>query len=148
MISRQTGEPAMTRILVVDDEPEITEMLKVVLSLEGWLVDQASSAEEALELTRREHFDIIVLDHQMPIMSGLEAAQRLVFDEGAPPGSVVLFSGFLSAFIRAECRALGIHAIDKVNWEDLVDACRAIEEELTLAVRAPVRPSLQSSDVR
>ncbi len=122
---------AADRILVVDDEPEITEMLDAVLSAEGWLVEQAASGEEALERFRDSDFDIVVLDHKMPMMSGLAAATELVGD-GARPGSIVLFSGYLSPFILGECRSLGIRAVDKTNWEELVEVCHAIAGEAAL----------------
>lgn len=129
-MSRNAADLGATRILVVDDEPEIREMLEAVLNAEGWLVEQAASGEEALDRFRDEDFDIVVVDHQMPMLSGLATAATLVKD-GAPPGAIILFSGFLSPFIRGECRALGIRAVDKVNWEELVDVCRAMDEELT-----------------
>lgn len=129
-MSRSNEDTGPARILVVDDEPEITEMLEAVLTAEGWLVDQAVSGEEALQRFRDDDFDIVVLDHQMPMMSGLAAAAELVID-GAPPKSIVLFSGYLSPFIRGECRGLGIRAVDKTNWEELVAVCHAIDVELT-----------------
>ena len=129
-MSRSSEMPEAIRILVIDDEPEIREMLEVVLSAEGWLVEQASSGEDALERFRDEDFDIVVLDHQMPRMSGLAAAATLVI-EGARARSIILFSGYLSPFIRGECRGLGIRAVDKADWIDLVSVCRTVDEDLT-----------------
>ena len=64
------------RILVVDDEQDLCEILRFNLTAAGYEVAQAYSAEEALE-NRPEEFDLILLDVMMPGMSGFELAQQL-----------------------------------------------------------------------
>lgn len=60
----------MTRVLVVDDEPDIRQVLAYVLGDEGYEVYEASDGHTALELIDREHPDIIILDMKMPGMDG------------------------------------------------------------------------------
>ncbi len=64
------------RILVVDDEESICEILKFNLEVEGYEVSTASSAEEALQLPLKE-FDLILLDVMMGRMSGFQFAHQL-----------------------------------------------------------------------
>lgn len=64
------------RILVVDDEADLREILQFNLENEGYEVDAAASAEEALELLSEEH-SIILLDVMMPGMSGYKMAEKL-----------------------------------------------------------------------
>lgn len=64
------------RILVVDDEQDLCEILQFNLTAAGYEVAQAYSAEEALE-NRPEEFDLILLDVMMPGMSGFGLAKRL-----------------------------------------------------------------------
>ena len=64
------------RILVVDDEQDLCEILQFNLTAAGYEVAQAYSAEEALE-NRPEEFDLILLDVMMPGMSGFGLAQQL-----------------------------------------------------------------------
>jgi two-component system response regulator RegX3 len=66
-----------TRILVVDDEPSITEFVSYNLRKEGWDVDVAASGDEALELAKRSDFDLVVLDVMLPGMDGYEVCRRL-----------------------------------------------------------------------
>ncbi len=69
----------MTRILVVDDEEDLREILRFNLEAEGFEVETAGSAEEALPKfeIRDASFDIVLLDVMMDRMSGFEMAQRL-----------------------------------------------------------------------
>lgn len=82
-----------TRILVVDDQKDILEMLDEVLSTRGFEVDVAASAEEALERIRETIYDAAILDFNLPDMDGVmlhrqirqmdgELAQRTLFMSG------------------------------------------------------------------
>ena len=63
--------------LVVDDNPDITEMLAVVLRHAGYTVSTAYSAPDALDAALARHFDLIVSDIGMPGMNGHELARVL-----------------------------------------------------------------------
>jgi two-component system response regulator MprA len=65
------------RILVVDDERPVREALERALRLEGYEVESASDGQEALFSLARRGVDAIVLDVLMPVMDGLETAQKL-----------------------------------------------------------------------
>lgn len=67
----------MRRILVVDDDPAVTSVLKRSLAYEGFVVDTASSGTEALVLTRTQTPDLVILDIMLPGMDGLEVLRRL-----------------------------------------------------------------------
>jgi two-component system, OmpR family, KDP operon response regulator KdpE len=64
-------------ILVVDDEPQIRRVLRSTLSSNGYDVVEAKNGQEAVEATVREHPDLILLDVNMPGMSGLEACSKI-----------------------------------------------------------------------
>jgi two-component system, OmpR family, KDP operon response regulator KdpE len=64
-------------ILVVDDEPQIRRVLRVSLSTQGYIVDDAGSGEEALDRLRSLHPDVILLDVTMPGMSGVETCRLI-----------------------------------------------------------------------
>ncbi len=67
----------MTRVLVVDDEPQIRKALKVNLSARGYDVDLAASGEEALVLAADRHPDVVLLDLGLPGIDGLEVIHGL-----------------------------------------------------------------------
>src|SRR5438552_2322725 len=56
----------MTRVLVVDDEPQIRRALAINLRTRGYDVDLADSGEQALELAAKQHPDVVVLDLGLP----------------------------------------------------------------------------------
>jgi DNA-binding response OmpR family regulator len=65
------------RILVVDDEPPIVELLTGYLQREGWLVDCAADGPAALDAIRAADPDVIVLDVMLPGLDGVEVCRRL-----------------------------------------------------------------------
>jgi DNA-binding response OmpR family regulator len=65
------------RVLVVDDEPPIVELLSGYLAREGWLVDAATDGLAALEAVRRLDPDVIVLDVMLPGLDGIEVCRQL-----------------------------------------------------------------------
>jgi two-component system, OmpR family, alkaline phosphatase synthesis response regulator PhoP len=69
------SEPA--RILLVDDEPDITEFISFNLEKEGFNVERANNGFEAIERAQAFLPDLIVLDVMMPGMDGMEACERL-----------------------------------------------------------------------
>jgi two-component system, OmpR family, response regulator MprA len=64
-------------ILVVDDDPRITELLRRIFAYEGYSVTIAASGDEALTRTLEQPPDLIVLDIMLPGLNGLEVTQRL-----------------------------------------------------------------------
>lgn len=65
------------KILVVDDEPSIVELLKYNLENSGYEVKQAYDGEEALNIVSKERFDLIILDLMLPKIDGIEVCKRL-----------------------------------------------------------------------
>lgn len=65
------------RILVVDDDPQIRRVMRVTLTGHGYEVDDAKTGEDALEKVRAARFDLVLLDMNMPGMSGLEACSLI-----------------------------------------------------------------------
>ncbi len=69
--------PGAGRILVVDDEPYITDVVNAALRFEGFLSDEASTGAQALEKARAGPYDLIVLDVMLPDVEGFEVCRRL-----------------------------------------------------------------------
>ena len=67
----------MTRVLVVDDEPQILRALEINLRARGYDVDIAPDGEQALELAERHHPNVVVLDLGLPGIDGLDVIRNL-----------------------------------------------------------------------
>lgn len=72
------------RILVVDDEVEIVELLTDYLRAEGYRVTIASNGREALDKAGAEKPDLVILDIMMPDLDGFEVCRRLRANSGVP----------------------------------------------------------------
>ena len=71
-------------ILVVDDEAQIRRVMRTTLSSQGYVISEAKTGEEALELMRKERPDLILLDVNMPGMGGLETCRQIRRGSDAP----------------------------------------------------------------
>ena len=76
----QNGNPVNARILVVDDEAHIVQVVALKFRNAGLEVETAGDGDEALALVRRTPFDLVVTDLQMPTMSGIELARAMAAD--------------------------------------------------------------------
>ncbi|GIW65664.1 MAG: two-component system response regulator [Candidatus Parcubacteria bacterium] len=66
------------KILLVDDTPEILEIVKIKLEQNGFMVDTANNGKEAIEKIKFNNYDLIILDVMMPEMDGIETALEIM----------------------------------------------------------------------
>ncbi len=96
------------RVLIVDDEPDAREMLRMLLERHGVVVTTSSSAADAFEALRTTRPDVLLSDLGMPVEDGLSLmrrVRRLPPDEGGAVPAVAL-----TAYTRAEDRTSALHA--------------------------------------
>ena len=76
----------MRRVLVVEDDPAIRQLIAFALSDEGYEVEEAANGRTALERVERQHPDLIILDMKMPEMDGWQFARlyRARYDHRVP----------------------------------------------------------------
>jgi CheY-like chemotaxis protein len=86
----ESTEECIGTILVVDDDPEIRDVVRWLLEDEGWTVETASDGRDALERATQARPALIVLDMGLPILSGEEVANRLRLYFREPPPIVVV----------------------------------------------------------
>ncbi|HOF87486.1 MAG TPA: response regulator [Armatimonadota bacterium] len=65
------------RILIIDDEPDIRSLLAVMLTTEGYHVDEVNGGKDGIERLSRESYDLIILDIMMPEMDGWEVCRQI-----------------------------------------------------------------------
>ena len=72
------------KILIVDDEREIAELISIYLKNEGFVTEMAFDGEQALEAWNKEPFDLVILDIMMPKMDGLEVCRTIRKEHHVP----------------------------------------------------------------
>jgi len=88
------GPSSSRRILVVDDDPDLAEVLDRVLEKSGYAVTWAKNGQEALRCLRDEaSLDVVLLDLMMPVMNGWEFRAEQLKDPTLSKIPVVVFSG-------------------------------------------------------
>lgn len=102
-------------LLIVDDEPALCKVLGDRLNvLYGITPDACHSGAEALELIRKNDYDVVVLDIEMPGMDGMETLKRI--KELKPKIQVVMFTGHGSEDRRVLSETLGaFNYVDKID---------------------------------
>jgi CheY-like chemotaxis protein len=121
------------KILVVDDEPDLREIISSRFQMEGSQVSLAENGGSAIKILATEHFDAVISDIRMPGGNGielLEALQAMQSQKSAEPKraipSVILISGF-SDLSRKDALALGASAL-LVKPFDLDDMITAVSD--------------------
>lgn len=123
------------KILIIDDQPEMIEILKELLARESYHVLTAMSAEEGLRLLEKEFVDIIISDERMPGMQGSEFFG--IVRKRYPETVRIILTGYAS--VESAMRAINEGEIFRflvkpINRQDLY---KAIEDALASNTKAP-----------
>jgi two-component system, OmpR family, response regulator VicR len=97
-------------ILCIEDEPEMIDLIRLILSRRGFVVRGANSGEEGLKLLQEDRPDLVLLDLMMPDMDGWEVYQRMKADEAMKSIPVIV----VTARAQSIDKVLGLH-IAKVD---------------------------------
>ena len=94
-------------VLVVDDDPSLRELIRVSLSLDGYSVREAASAEEGLAALDEDPPDLVMLDVTLPGIDGWEMLSRVREKHGIDTLPVIMFSGKVDEQSAAEAEQRG-----------------------------------------
>ena len=110
------------RLLLVEDEPEILNLLRDMLRLKGHRVVAMSDGEKALELLDTSHFDLVLTDLGMPVVSGWEIAKRAKAKDPKTP--VVMITGWGAQYEDVELASRGVDLMlaKPLSWDKLLSS--------------------------
>lgn len=100
--SRENDAMSKGRILVVDDDPRICRLVRAMLVTNGYEVADTSTGEDALKRVRSEKYDLVLLDHRLPGITGVEVCREI--RAGADIAIIVMSAGY---DIRADALQAG-----------------------------------------
>ena len=111
-------------ILIVEDNADILDSLRMVLEIWGHEVTSADSGQQGLDLIRRTHPDVALIDIGLPGMSGYELARRLRALRPKQGLRIVAITGWGQEVDRQQSREAGfdIHLVKPVELDDLQSA--------------------------
>lgn len=98
------------KILCIEDEPEMVDLIRLILSRRGFEVTGASGGVDGLNMIRESHPDLVLLDLMMPDMDGWEVYQQMKADESLRDIPVIV----VTAKAQSIDKVLGLH-IAKVD---------------------------------
>jgi len=105
------GKPARgPLVLVVDDDPQVRDVVRINLEMEGYAVVEAGNAEEGLKAVEDDAPDLVLLDVMMPQVDGWEMLRRVQERHGVGSIPVVMFSGHLESDAAREATERGARA--------------------------------------
>jgi CheY-like chemotaxis protein len=139
-----TGEAARARVLVVDDDTSVHDLLSHYLGLAGFEVLHAFTGEEGVEALARETPDVVLLDVQMPGMDGFDTLRRMQETPGGHATPVIYVSSLERSHLKV--RGLELGAEDYVtkpfDRAELVARIRAALRRSRRVAPAPVPRAL------
>ena len=110
------------RILLVDDEKQIRDMYSLAFTRAGYGVTTAESAEEALEIVKKEPFWVLFLDLNLPGMNGVDLCREI--RKQYPMAIPYAVTGYASLFELSDCRDAGFedYFTKPASLSDLLEA--------------------------
>jgi len=136
------------RVLVVDDESSLTDLLQMALKYEGWEVKTAAEGVKAVSLAREFRPDAVVLDVMLPDIDGLQVLQRMRSDGSDVP---ILF---LTAKDSLDDRIAGLtvggddYVTKPFSLEEVVARLRSLIRRSTLTADANESPIIRVGDLQ
>ena len=119
------------RILIVDDAPDNSEILQIMLNWEGFVTQIASSGEEALASVAAEPPDLMLLDLGLPALGGCEVTSQMSGNAATKNIPVIIISGRSDAATRLRVMSAG--AVDFiVKPVERADLCQRVRNVLSL----------------
>ena len=103
-------------LLLVDDEIRVLGALERALRRENWFIRTAESSREALEILDSCDFDVVLSDHKMPGMSGVELLGRIA--ESHPHTIRLLLTGWSEGISQEALNAAGVEQVISKPWDD------------------------------
>ena len=116
------------RVLVIEDEPNISEALRFILTRNGWQVDVSADGDTALGALRSDPPDLLILDLMLPGISGFDILKSLRAQDGTRDLPVLMLTAKGHAADRCEAERLGVTRFMTKPFAnaDVLDAVREL----------------------
>jgi len=115
----------MAKVLIVDDEINIREVIVEYIKEFGFLADTASNGEEAIEKVRQTSYDLVIMDLMMPILDGFSATKAIKAFSNVP---IIILSARFEEADKLYCFELGIddYIVKPFSFKELVARMKSV----------------------
>ena len=130
-------EAGPLKILIVDDQSSVRELLRAVLTEDGHAVETTDSGEGAVELLKTSYPDLVITDIRMPGMDGIETLQRI--KSASPSTGVIMMTAYAS--VETAVSAMKLGAFDYITKPIDIDEVRRVVGKWSEGSREPDEPA-------
>ncbi len=122
------GVTSRAKVLIVDDEIDYLTLLKLKLANEGFEVDATDNGREALDMIRKDRYDLAIIDVGIPGKTGMDVLREMKQDSGVEDVPVIFLSGMDEVESKVEALHLGAedYLLKPVNMKELAARARNI----------------------
>ena len=115
------GRLQTMNILLIDDDEWIRNAMCIFFETEGCQITALETAEEALEMTHRQHYDIVICDYKLPGLNGLTFLKEV--RKTQPDALTLLITAYKTDDLVSEARKTGVHGfIAKPFTSEIIEA--------------------------
>lgn len=116
--------PTPNRVLIAEDSSVIQNLVKKILEFQNFEITAVKNGEQVLQMLQKDHFDIILLDINMPVMDGMESVKaiRALADKDKAKVPVVAITGNARNYSEEEFKEAGFNEVlmKPLNFDKLV----------------------------
>jgi CheY-like chemotaxis protein len=128
-------------MLIIEDDVVTRDLLRIVFEYDGFTCMEAENGAMGLAMLESQAFDMIVLDHAMPVMTELEFLDHVQHKLHQCKAPIIMITGMLTPNIRQKATKLGVYAIVEKPYD--IGELRALVSQLSVTSPSlPQEPSL------
>ena len=120
------------RVLIAEDSSVIQNLTKKILMVQNYEISSAKNGQQVLDMLQEDHFDIILMDINMPVMDGMECAKliRALNDEKKSSVPIVAITGNARNYSMEDFSSVGINDYlqKPLNFDQLVDTVKKLTD--------------------
>ncbi len=125
--------PTPNRVLIAEDSSVIQNLVKKILEFQNFEITAVKNGEQVLQMLQKDHFDIILLDINMPVMDGMESVKaiRALADKDKAKVPVVAITGNARNYSEEEFKEAGFNEVlmKPLNFDKLVMVVKELTDK-------------------